>query len=116
MPVASPFVIVLTAAEETVLTARARHARTEHRDRLRARIVLAAAGGASNTAIAAELGVCVDTARTWRRRFAAEGMEGLADRPRTGRPHIFTAVQTAAITALAVDDQAIPWGCDQVIP
>jgi transposase len=101
MPVASPFVIVLTAAEETVLTARARHARTEHRDRLRARIVLAAAGGASNTAIAAELGVCVDTARTWRRRFAAEGMEGLADRPRTGRPHIFTAVQTAAITALA---------------
>src|SRR3954453_6298496 len=101
MPVASPFVIVLTAAEETVLTARARHARTEHRARLRARIVLAAAGGASNTAIAAELGVCVDTARTWRRRFAAEGMEGLADRPRTGRPHIFTAVQTAAITALA---------------
>jgi hypothetical protein len=28
-------------------------------------------------------------------------MEGLTDRPRTGRPRIFTAVQTAAITALA---------------
>jgi hypothetical protein len=57
MPVTSPFVIVLTAAEEAVLTARAHRGRTEHRDRLRARIVLAAAGGASNAAIAADLGV-----------------------------------------------------------
>jgi hypothetical protein len=63
MPVTSPFVIVLTAAEEAVLTARARSGRTEHRDRIRARIVLAAATGAANAAIAAELGLCVDTAR-----------------------------------------------------
>jgi transposase len=101
MPVTSPFVIVLTAAEEAVLTARARSGRTEHRDRIRARIVLAAAGGASNAAIAAQLGVCVDTARRWRRRFTTARLEGLADRPRTGRPRTFTAVQVAAITALA---------------
>jgi transposase len=101
MPVTSPFVIVLTAAEEAVLTARARSGRTEHRDRLRARIVLAAAGGASNAAIAAQLGVCVDTARRWRRRFTTARLDGLVDRPRTGRPRTFTAVQVAAITALA---------------
>lgn len=101
MPVISPFVIVLTPAEETVLTARARSGRTEHRDRVRARIVLAAAGGACNAAIAAELGLCVDTARRWRRQFASERIEGLVDRPRTGRPRSFTAVQIAAITALA---------------
>ena len=101
MPVTSPFVIVLTAAEEAVLTARARSGRTEHRDRVRARIVLAAAGGASNTAIAAQLGICVDTARRWRRRFTTARLEGLGDRPRTGRPRTFTAVQVAAITALA---------------
>jgi transposase len=101
VPVTSPFVIVLTAAEEAVLTARVRSGRTEHRDRIRARIVLAAAGGASNAAIAAEMGVCVDTARRWRRRFATERMEGLTDRPRTGRPRTFTAVQIAEITALA---------------
>jgi transposase len=101
MPVTSPFVIVLTAAEEAVLTARARSGRTEHRDRIRARIVLAAATGAANAAIAAELGLCVDTARRWRRQFAAERLDGLADQPRTGRPRRFTAVQTAAITALA---------------
>jgi hypothetical protein len=62
VPPSSPFVIVLTAAEESVLTARAGSGRTEHRDRVRARIVLAAAAGVSNAAIAAELGLCVDTA------------------------------------------------------
>jgi transposase len=101
MPITSRLVIVLTAAEEAVLTVRARSGRTEHRDRVRARIVLAAATGASNAAIAAELGLCVDTARRWRRRFLAGRLEGLADRPRSGRPRRFTAVQVAAITALA---------------
>jgi transposase len=101
MPVASPFVIVLTPTEETELLARARSGRTEHRDRVRAQIVLAAAAGGSNAAIAADLGLCVDTARRWRRRFAAGRLEGLADRPRSGRPRRFAAVQVAAITALA---------------
>jgi len=99
--VTSPFVIVLTAAEQTELLARVRSGRTEHRDRVRAQIVLAAARGATNAAIAAELGLCVDTARRWRRRFATERTEGLTDRPRTGRPRRFTAETVAAITALA---------------
>jgi transposase len=101
MPVTSPFVIVLTAAEETVLTARARSGRSEHRDRVRARIVLAAAAGTNNAAIAAELGLCVDTARRWRRRFLTGRLDGLVDRPRSGRPRRFTSVQVAGITALA---------------
>jgi transposase len=101
VPVTSPFVVVLTAAERAVLTARARSGRTEHRDRTRARIVLAAAAGASNTAIATELGLCVDTARRWRRQFTTARMEGLADQPRTGRPRRFTAETIAALTALA---------------
>lgn len=101
MPLTSPFVIVLSAAEEAVLSSRVRSGRTEHRDRVRARIVLAAAAGASNAAIAADLGLCVDTARRWRRQFAAHRLDGLIDRPRSGRPHRFTPVQVAAITALA---------------
>ena len=63
--------------------------------------MLAAAGGVTNAAIATELGLCVDTARRWRRRFATERMQGLTDRPRTGRPRRFTAETVAAITALA---------------
>lgn len=101
MPVTSPFVIVLTAAEETELTARAFSGRTEYRDRVRAQIVLAAAAGVANASIAANLGLCVDTVRRWRRQFHTERLEGLADQPRSGRPRQFTAVQVAAITALA---------------
>ena len=77
MAITSPFVVVLTAQEHADLTARTRSGRTEHRDRVRARIVLAAAAGASNTAIAAELGLCVDTARRWRRQFSQQRFAGL---------------------------------------
>ena len=44
----------------------------------------------SNTAIARRLGITVDTVRKWRARFAAERMPGLEDRPRSGRPRVFT--------------------------
>jgi len=86
----SPQVIVLSEAEEAVLAARARSVRTEHRDRVRARIVLGAAAGRANTRIAAEVGVCTDTVRTWSRRFATDRLAGLKDAPRSGRPPLFT--------------------------
>jgi transposase len=56
---------------------------------LRAKIVLAAWRGASNAQIARGLGISVDTARKWRRRFRREGMPGLLDRPRPGRPPVY---------------------------
>ena len=97
----SPFVIVLTTLEEAVLTARARSGRAEHRDVLRARIVLAAAAGTPNAQIAGKLGISVDTVRKWRKRFAAKGLPGLDDLPRAGRPRRFTPVQVAQVKALA---------------
>jgi transposase len=51
---------------------------------LRSRIVLACAEGKTNTAIAAELGCNQVTVSKWRRRFAVERLEGLADAPRPG--------------------------------
>jgi hypothetical protein len=53
---------------------------------LRAKIVLAAASGASNTATGREVGCSAATARTWRARFACRGIPGLFDKPRSGRP------------------------------
>jgi transposase len=54
----------------------------------RARIVLACAeppaGG--NSGVAAELGLATDTVRKWRERFAGDGIAGLADGARPGRP------------------------------
>ena len=97
----SPYRIVLSALEETVLLARARSRRAEHRDVVRARIVLAAAAGTTNAAIATELGINVDTVRKWRKRFAGAGLAGLQDLPRCGRPRRFTGVQVAQVKALA---------------
>lgn len=106
MVISSPFVIILTAADREELSARVRAGRTEYRDRQRALIVLAAADGATNAAIAADLGLHVDTVRKWRRRFAADGIAGLADLPRSGRPPIFTPVQVAGVKAMACSPPA----------
>jgi transposase len=101
MPVISPYLIVLSAEEQPVLMARARSARSEYRDRLRAQIVLAAAAGKANAAIAVQLDVHVDTVRKWRRRFAAARLAGLKDARRSGRPPVFTAADRAEAIALA---------------
>jgi transposase len=106
MAISSPVVVVLTVVHEAVLVARARAGRSEHRDVDRARIVLAAAAGRANEAIAAAVGVCVDTVRKWRLRFAARGVAGLNDLPRPGRPRRFTPVQVAQVKALACTQPA----------
>ena len=97
----SPYQIALSGQERAVLAARARSARGPWRDRVRAVIVLAAAAGRANAAIAAELGICTDTVRKWRRRFAEGGLAGLKDAPRSGRPPAFTAADRAEAVALA---------------
>ena len=56
MAMKSPFVIALSPLDESVLCARAPSSTSAHRDAIRARIVLAAADGATNTEIAAEGG------------------------------------------------------------
>ncbi|WP_139142703.1 IS630 family transposase [Humibacillus sp. DSM 29435] len=52
----------------------------------RARIVLLAADGESNTAIAQRVGVSRPTVIGWRERYAMSGLDGLEDEPRSGRP------------------------------
>lgn len=52
----------------------------------RARIILRAAVGQENQQIAGELGLCRQTVGRWRERFAAAQIDGLEDRPRSGRP------------------------------
>jgi transposase len=93
--------IAVSSIERQVLTARARRARGEQRDVLRARIVLAAAGGQSNAAIARTLAITEDTVRRWRGRFAAERVPGLDDRRRAGRPRTFSDVAAVEVKAMA---------------
>jgi transposase len=54
---------------------------------IRARIVLALAESAAVPGrVAADLGVAVTTVAKWRKRFEVEGVDGLIDSPRPGRP------------------------------
>src|SRR5260370_24556308 len=101
MPVISPYLIVLTSEEEPVSIARAQSVRGAYCDRLRARIVLAAAAGMANAAIAVQAGVHVDTARKWRRRVAARPLAGVEEAPRSGRPAAVHAAHPGAAVALA---------------
>lgn len=59
---------------------------SERRMAERARIVLCAAEGFSAAQIGERVGCSDRTAKKWRRRYEREGMEGLRDLPRSGRP------------------------------
>jgi transposase len=64
----------------------------------RARIVLLAAEGMTNTAIAEYVGVSRPTVIGWRNRYQAEGVDGLADSDRSGRPRHIDRATVIAVT------------------
>ncbi|MBC3844453.1 helix-turn-helix domain containing protein [Streptacidiphilus sp. 4-A2] len=68
---------------------------------LRARIVLLAADGPADSAIAAEPGCSEPTVRRWRQRFKRHGVPGVFDRPRSGRPERYGASERLAVIAVA---------------
>lgn len=82
--------LVLSEDERQVLTKWANRPKSTQRLALRARIVLACADEPSNKAVAARLCVCGATVGTWRNRFVARRLEGLADEPRPGAPRAVT--------------------------
>jgi transposase len=112
--------VTVTGAERRILKRRARGHKTPYRDKVRAQIVLLAARRQTNARIAVQVGVTVDTVRAWRGRFAAQGLAGLVDRARSGRPPRFTPVQVAQVKALACQpprDAGAPlarWSCPEL--
>src|SRR5215207_2787214 len=65
----------------------------------RARIVLLAADGVSNTEIAERVGVSRPTVISWRDRYASSGLLGLADEQRSGRPRTVDRARILAATS-----------------
>jgi transposase len=99
----SPFVVRLSLEDRAVLEERASSRTAAHAEVVRARIVLLATDGEQNVDIAGRVGMCVDVVSKWRKRFCAEGLTGLKDRPRSGRPRRFDSTVVAGIEALACE-------------
>jgi len=64
----------------------------------RARIVLLAADGVGTAEIVRRVGVSKPTAIAWKRRYMSEGIGGLADRPKAGKPRTTDDVQVVLRT------------------
>jgi len=90
MPSQSPFRIEPTEKQRAVLDERARAHTAPYWEVVRARIVLLAAEEVSNKEIAKRLDTTPQTVCKWRKRFYEEGLPGLEDRPRSGRPPTFS--------------------------
>jgi transposase len=57
----------------------------------------------ANAAIARKLGIAPNTVGKWRKRFSREGVDGLADRKRPGRPRAFPPAVVAYAKAVACE-------------
>ena len=90
MPRKSPFVLELTAEQRLALESRTRQYTLPYRDVVRAKIVLMAAAGMGNDEIAARLDTRREVVSKWRKRFFEQGLAGLEERPRGGRPPVFS--------------------------
>jgi transposase-like protein len=88
--VASKYRIELSEAEERELRRRAGQYTRSHREVLRAKIVLLASEGHSNAEIARRLDCTEKSVGKWRRRYCEEGVPGLDEKPRPGRPRSFS--------------------------
>src|SRR5467141_986044 len=85
MPRVAPAIELNTVMKST-LDHLARSESTPQALALRSRIVLAAAAGQANQQIATALQVPEVTVGKWRRCFASQGLDGLRDAARSGRP------------------------------
>ncbi len=103
LPRCSPVEVRLGADDRVILEASASSRMAPHVKEVRARIVLMAADGVRNIDIAERVGVCVDVASRWRKRFSQQGLIGLKDRPRSGRPRRFGSNVVSGIKALACE-------------
>jgi transposase len=94
----------LTDQERTLLEQWSRRRSTAQALALRSRIVLAAATGENNQAVAAQLRVTQQTVGKWRRRFLERRLDGLSDEPRPGVPPTITDQQVEWVIAKTLEE------------
>ena len=95
--------LVLTREERESLERWARGPTTAQALAQRARIVLRCATGASNQAVARELGATRLTVGRWRQRFVTKRLDGLLDEPRPGAPRKITDADVERVVRLTLE-------------
>jgi transposase len=103
----------LTAEEEQAIGRLVRSRTAPVRVVERARIVDLAAHGWRAPSIAAELGVSERTVRRWVKRFTGQGLAGLGDAPRSGRPATYPPAAVGELVAASLTDPqelGLPFG------
>jgi len=122
-PGPAPAPIIVSPAQQAVLTALLRRSSCPQALALRVRIVLGAAAGQRTEPLARQVGCTPNTARKWRARWVAAATHlavadddrpaleraiaaALADAPRPGAPATFTAEQIVQIINLACHSPA----------
>src|SRR6185312_10560303 len=103
MPLPPAAKLILTDAQRKQLLAISRHRSTPRGIVLRISIVLGAAEGVANRALARKVSTSVPTVLLWRKRYESDGLKGLLEeRPRSGRPKQISAEQEAAIVEATI--------------
>jgi transposase len=105
MPSRIAAVIVLTEEEREQLEAWVRRPSSAQALAMRARIVLAAAEGLSNTEIAQRYALALSTVRKWRNRFEPDRLDGLLDEPRPGRPRTVSDRQVEEVITRTLETE-----------
>ena len=85
------------------MASRLRRRKVARGDATLAEIVLLAADGVSNMAIAERLGITRVTVATWRGRFAARRLDGLLDAPRPGAPRTVSDEKVAEVVTATLE-------------
>lgn len=86
-----------------------------HGQIMRAKIILQLAEGMSPSAIAAAQRTTAKTVHRWRNRFEDEGIEGLLERPRSGRPTVIdkkTVDKVIFFTTKRIPEEATHWSIE----
>lgn len=102
----------LTEDERTTLEQWERRRKTSQQLALRSRIILACAVGRSNTEVAAQTKVTLQTVGKWRARFVKQRLDGLVDEPRPGPPRTISDAQVEEVLTKTLESkpkQATHW-------
>jgi transposase len=97
--------VSVTNAERVQLESWSRRPKTAQALAMRSRVVLLAASGEGNAAIARQLSARQHTVGKWRKRFIERGLDGLLDEPRPGTPRRLSDQQIEQVLTRTLESQ-----------